>query len=338
MAGGHAYRLPDEVNECRSCGSRRITHLHAIPSPIRRKEVQRLVFVSGCRACGLVFVNPSKSATELFAYYGEDGGWNARVPERVERAAQLNATPPRKEISDADEGQGILQAATVHARRRFGAIEGLPALDFGCGFGHFLELLAACGFRPVGLDPATRHLITQFPMVDEMPAQPTYAVILAKHVLEHLPDPLAVLRQFRRAILPGGVLALGMPCLDGLPQHHQLKYCINEAQHVSAFTRRSLSALLATAGFEAVAFYQDEGRPHRMRCVAVAVDRPRRVWWPLRDARMAFLGYRRAMGEPLWSLARPVRYWMFEENQRVARKAIAKLEKRRAVKETLARS
>jgi 2-polyprenyl-3-methyl-5-hydroxy-6-metoxy-1,4-benzoquinol methylase len=44
-----------------------------------------------------------------------------------------------------------VQAAVVQTRRRFGSVEGLPALDYGCGFGMFLEALASYGFRPVGL-------------------------------------------------------------------------------------------------------------------------------------------------------------------------------------------
>jgi SAM-dependent methyltransferase len=317
MLGLEAYRLPQELLACPACASPRIVHLHAVRSPRFRKEAQKVIFVSGCRSCGLLFVNPPKSEAELAAYYQADGGWNDRVPERIERAANLSATPARKDVPDDDVSRGIVQAAVVHARQRFGTTEGLPALDFGCGFGMFLELLAATGFRPVGLDPATQHLITQFPMVESVPETPTYAVILAKHVLEHLPNPLGVLQQFRRALLPNGVLALGMPTLDGLEKHRKLKYCINEAQHVSAFTRRSLSAMLARAGLRAVAFYQDEGRSYRMRCIAVRGERPQRIWWPLRDARLSLLRYRHAMREPLWQMALPIRYWTSFENVRV---------------------
>jgi SAM-dependent methyltransferase len=40
--------------------------------------------------------------------------------------------------------------------------------------------------------------------------------LIASHVLEHLPEPHAVLRQWARAIKPGGVLSILLPCDPGL--------------------------------------------------------------------------------------------------------------------------
>src|SRR5687767_435920 len=124
MFGLQRYELSQELTACLGCGSPRITHLHAIRSSRLRNEPKRLVFVSGCRDCGLVFVNPSKSEAELAAYYTKDGGWNARAPERAERVTDLSATPKRKRIADKAESKGILKAAVVQARRQFGTTEG----------------------------------------------------------------------------------------------------------------------------------------------------------------------------------------------------------------------
>ena len=105
------------------------------------------------------------------------------------------------------------------------------------------------------------------------------------------PDPMPTLIGLRQAIKMGGVLFCGVPTLDNLAIHGKKKYCINRRYHFSGFTRRSLSTLLARAGFNAVEFSASKG-PHCMRCVAVPADDAVVIPDPLRDARKAFAAYR----------------------------------------------
>lgn len=95
-------------------------------------------------------------------------------------------------------------------------------LDVGCGSGAGPLRLAALGFRRAeGADPFIacdiRHrgrLLVRRATLAEI-AGP-YEAVTMHHVLEHMPDHHAALREVRRLLVPGGVLLLRMPLVGGL--------------------------------------------------------------------------------------------------------------------------
>lgn len=233
MAMFPRYRLPNEASTCPACASGSIVHLHFVPSKRFRAQGQHLSFVTGCRACGLVFIDPPRTDEQMAEYYAEDGGWNKReATPRIERegptrrppdrdagpglapapgapAADRETDPPR----DRDADPGLTQAAIA----RFWHTAGRKALDFGCGTGRILDALQRHGFDTYGIDPATHDTVKEHAMIRGIPAVPTFDLVAAKHVLEHLADPLGVLRRLRQALHPGGLLALGVPDLWQAP-------------------------------------------------------------------------------------------------------------------------
>ncbi|KZM47859.1 hypothetical protein OA90_23905 [Labrenzia sp. OB1] len=133
-------------------------------------------------------------------------------------------------------------------------------VDFGCGDGSFLrnvqdETASCCGvelqkdyvraLRDEGIACHTSLADLEDGSMD---------TAVSFHVLEHLPDPLPVLRELKRVLKPGGTLIVEVPHAGDLLLR-ELKCDAFKAftlwsQHLVLHTRDSLRRLLAAAGFE----------------------------------------------------------------------------------------
>lgn len=289
------YRIEDELTACPSCSSRNIKHLDYIRGRRVRTTNEHVLFETGCDDCGAIFVNPSPPSEKLNAYYSEEGGWNEKKGyEELEQEGGWAA----RIVKESEAGKSNVHTIIAHARMAFGTdLNGRSILDFGCGRGQLLDKLAPFGLETYGLDPATTTMVTRHRMLTELPAEPTFDIVSAIHVLEHVPAPLQTLKELRSVLRPNGLFVCGMPALDGLREHRKKRYVVNKDQHISVYTRRSLSSLLAIAGFQAVAFYPGM-KPQRFRCAALWSDNPEPVTDPLRDAEEEIRAFRET--EPAW--------------------------------------
>lgn len=138
-----------------------------------------------------------------------------------------------------------------------------PLLDIGCCTGDFLEAAIARNWRPVGIEASERFASVArsrgfavrtgtFPDTVMPRAHETYQAISLLDVLEHLADPVASLRALRPHLGRSGILIVQVPNFDSplvaLEGAASRNYALS---HWSHFTRRTLTATAAKAGFEA---------------------------------------------------------------------------------------
>jgi len=143
---------------------------------------------------------------------------------------------------------------------------GARLLDIGCGNGKFLSVARQDGWSVSGIDlderalavaRAAGHSVQQGTVAD-LSAEHfgAYDAVTISHVIEHVPDPLADIRQAFRLLRPGGFLYLETPNIDALgAQEFGARWRGMEApRHFILFTRSGLQALIARAGFERISF------------------------------------------------------------------------------------
>jgi 2-polyprenyl-3-methyl-5-hydroxy-6-metoxy-1,4-benzoquinol methylase len=117
-------------------------------------------------------------------------------------------------------------------------------LDAGCGHGEIAAVLRRHCARVVGVDydaGAVAIARTRFPEVEfesgdlrEWSTGERFDVIVHLHTLEHLPDPVATLRNLRALLAAGGRLAVEVPLLlrPGIVNpHHEREYTVAQLRN-----------------------------------------------------------------------------------------------------------
>ena len=169
------------------------------------------------------------------------------------------AADPEKffKVHDGEQFEKIAFAAP-HFKR------GFTVADVGCGGGAFLDLVKGMAGRTVAVElteayhPSLRARGHQtFPRASACAAQLAEQVdlVVSFSVIEHVPDPVAFLKEIRPLLAPGGRLLLSTPNRDDLLMRRQLpeyQAFFYRQVHLFYFDAASLAATCRRAGFEVV--------------------------------------------------------------------------------------
>jgi 2-polyprenyl-3-methyl-5-hydroxy-6-metoxy-1,4-benzoquinol methylase len=140
-------------------------------------------------------------------------------------------------------------------------------LEIGCGSGDFLIEAQSRGFEVEGLEysehaatAANTRLGRQAVRVGSpeegcLPAN-RYDVISAFDVIEHLRDPKKSLNHLSAALKPRGLLVIVTPSLNSWSRRLLGRLWMEyKTEHLTYFSRSSLTRLLQATGFDAVQFF-----------------------------------------------------------------------------------
>lgn len=191
-----------QPKRCPSCGS-------ADSTPIGRKFVYSL---ERCSQCRLLFKYPAETGTEMARYYQEEysqvnGLVSTRVPSDAELAELVN---------NNFEGTGLHFGNVLELFRQLGIPSGARVLDVGASWGFGTLQLRRAGFDAIGFEISRpraelgRRLGVS--VVESLAeAGSSFDVVYSSHVLEHLPDPRASLREQLALTRPGGFVVAHTP-------------------------------------------------------------------------------------------------------------------------------
>jgi SAM-dependent methyltransferase len=230
-------KIQPEPALCKLCGGAVEPYLTHDGFPIVR-----------CGACGFMFaIVPPQY--DLTAIYADDGYWNGSHGYGYPDYEQAWRDARRPLLARLEQLQRITTARTM--------------LEVGCAAGYFLREARVRGWHVSGveLSPTMRkraeHLVgcPVYASLDEAAANARrFDCVAMFDVIEHLDDPLRVMRVMRDAMSPDGVLVLSTPNF-GAPEALRNPYTyrwFSPPAHVSYFTPSTLRNCLERAGFEVV--------------------------------------------------------------------------------------
>ena len=203
-----------------------------------------------CRGCELIFPNPMPIPSQVEEHYGD----------------------AEKYFAEHDlEGKVASYHEVLRSIGQLGANSG-RLLDIGAGRGEMLKAATARGWKAVGLEPASgfARFAREYSgaevieaRLEERPFEEnSFDVVTLGAVLEHVFNPVEVLREINRVLRPGGILWLDVPNEAGAfyrmgNLYQRLRgrdWVVNLSPtfppyHVFGFTRKSVRSLAKLTGF-----------------------------------------------------------------------------------------
>ncbi|HBF36346.1 MAG TPA: methyltransferase [Firmicutes bacterium] len=180
------------MNGCYLCGEESF-----IKKPGRVRDNPKLDILE-CQSCGLVFLS---SFDHIIPGFYEDSQMDGKDAS-IENWVRVTAKDDQRRFQ-------TLQSFITNKK----------VLDFGCGNGGFLVLAHKVAAEITGLEPERRlkpyfdqQQLRVYSNLDEV--KESFDVITIFHVLEHLPDPINVLKQLAGKLEPGGCIIAEVPNAD----------------------------------------------------------------------------------------------------------------------------
>lgn len=202
-----------------------------------------------CAECGLVILD---SFQHINADHYSDSGMHGNDPLSIESWL--------REVEHDDQRRiEMLRASMVNCK----------LLDFGCGAAGFLRKAQAIVAKAVGVEPERRVLeywgdkIKLYDSLEDVGEG--YDLITAFHVIEHLPDPSAKLKELAARLKDKGRLVIEVPSSDDalltLYKNDAFQRFTYWSQHLYLFNGETLRRLTEQAGLRVVSIQQFQRYP-----------------------------------------------------------------------------
>lgn len=231
------YPYAGEVSPCPVCGCWDATVVATLDRRLKRLPT------ASCAACGLLFTNPLPTAEELSLYYEKfyrlDYHWATAVarPRHARKAIRLAGIR-------ADHVADVLHP-------------GARTLDVGCGRGELVGLMLQRGYDAHGIEPGEAygsHAKQQFGDRIQLTTWQKadfagqFNLVTCFHVLEHLREPIAALRQIADWLRPDGIAYIEVPDLGDSETNKG--FGAMHFAHILGFNQHNLLLAASRAGLQ----------------------------------------------------------------------------------------
>jgi SAM-dependent methyltransferase len=254
--------MTEQTVPCLLCGG---TTAHLLVTGYDRMEARAEDYrYVRCAGCGLVSLAPRPTPDEIPGFYPDDyyarinsSEWKLDKPvnrfamryfygvDSVSRSRLLRA------LLRALSGRILNGIREPHGANRL--------LDVGCGSGQMLAVYRALGWRAVGIEISPRACaacrdkgldVHEGTVFDAPLSTQQFDMILLSHVIEHVLDPVAVLKRVADLLAPGGKIILTTPNVRGIgfSLYGSCWHALDAPRHVFLFDPQTLHRLGEKAG------------------------------------------------------------------------------------------
>jgi 2-polyprenyl-3-methyl-5-hydroxy-6-metoxy-1,4-benzoquinol methylase len=143
----------------------------------------------------------------------------------------------------------ISNVSSIFSERIAPLVKNKKVLDIGCAVGEYLQHFSA---DSLGLDLSDNNInkarslglrVLKSDLNNPVSLGEEFDVVFMSHILEHVENPINLLRFCNKSLRPGGVLILSLPNEQGLI-HYKHPYFTNDGNHLYAFTEDNTKELL----------------------------------------------------------------------------------------------
>lgn len=268
----------EAVTMCPACGDSSSSPYYSALTDITFRTTRGAWSAYECDSCGSLYLNPrptrdaiTRAYTNYFTHalprkQGRGGGILQHLLAGIRNDYLIGA----HDISFEPRLPGgralafllplLTRKWSYSARHLDGTCRKGRLLDIGCANGEYLSVAKAAGWDAIGVEPDgvaaklasdSGHKVIAGRIEDVLPTLDSFDAITMSHVIEHLHDPVEVLRECRKHLRPGGLLWLSTP------NRHAFTHALYGAawpgldspRHLTVFSKNGLAACLQRAGF-----------------------------------------------------------------------------------------
>ena len=211
---------------------------------------------------GFLQVSPTPSKEEITAFYAEEF--------YSDDYKNFNDSSLEVQVNDREFYEGRWNDIAFNISEILNKpLSGINVLDVGCGWAQALLFLKDKGMNCYGFDPAPeaieyglgKGLNVKHAGMDNMNVfdDQKFDVVMLINVLEHLADPVQVMKEIQQKVLvPGGIIVIDVPNefnkfqIAGRDTHNLDNWWVAPPGHLNYFSPETLGNLLKGCNFEPV--------------------------------------------------------------------------------------
>jgi len=208
-----------------------------------------------CKGCGHFWYQNQPNKRQLKTLY--------EVSQPLKKSA-INHEPTQAMIKSMKKFMSLVR---INQRQKE-----VSLLDFGSGFGRWSRAASAVGFKVLSFEPSLNRGFqenTPYRLVhaDKQFKNKKFDSILLEQVLEHVPEPVEILKQLRNNCHSRTIIKIAVPNIqrnkDGKeiwntwPYNGKSPHILAPYEHLHGFCSKSIDLMIKKAGFKNLGLYQE---------------------------------------------------------------------------------